>query len=201
MVSTIYLVRHGRPALPDREMRFLGRTDLALSDEGEGQARALNPLFKKLPLAGVFHSGLKRAAETAAIVAEGMALPLTVVPEFQEIAFGEWELMSMKEIMERDPENFEARSRDFAGFRPPGGENFRDVQNRVWPAFTTLVDQGEGDLLIAAHAGVFKTIICTVLGVPWDNMFSITQDYCGVHVLDHLHGRLTVKKLNWTPLL
>ena len=39
MESTIYLVRHGRPALPDYEMRFLGRTDLPLSPEGEELAR------------------------------------------------------------------------------------------------------------------------------------------------------------------
>lgn len=201
MVSTVYLVRHGRPALPDEELRFLGRTDLPLSSEGEVQARGLNPVFKKLSLAGVFHSGLKRAAETAALATEGIDVPRRVVPEFQEIAFGEWELKSMKEIMELDPGSFEARGRDLAGYRPPGGENFQDVLDRVMPAFNGLLEGADGDLLITAHAGVFKAIICTILGVPWENFYSITQDYCGVHVIEKREEYLTVKKLNWTPVL
>ena len=120
MESTIYLVRHGRPALPDYEMRFLGRTDLPLSPEGEEQAMALNQAFAGIHLDRVFHSGLKRASETARIVAGDRNLPFAIVPELQEIAFGEWEVRSMKEIMASDPEAFEARGQDFAGFRPPG---------------------------------------------------------------------------------
>jgi len=101
--------------------------------------------------------------------------------------------------MESAPEAFEARGQDFAGFRPPGGENFLDVQKRAWPAFTTLLDRWEGNLLITAHAGVFKTIIFTLLGIPWQKLFSLRQDYCGVHVLTRFDGHLTVRQLNWMP--
>ena len=199
MESTIYLVRHGRPALPDYEMRFLGRTDLPLSPEGKEQALALKRVFEEIRIDRVFHSGLKRAAETAYIIAGKRNIPFAVVPEFQEIAFGEWEVRSMKEIMESDPEAFEARGRDFARFRPPGGENFLDVQKRVWPAFTGLLDRWEGNLLITAHAGVFKTVIFTLLDIPWQKLFSLRQDYCGVHVLTRFDGHLTVRQLNWMP--
>lgn len=199
MESTIYLVRHGRPALPDYEMRFLGRTDLPLSPEGKEQALALKRVFEEIRIDRVFHSGLKRAAETAYIIAGKRDIPFAVVPEFQEIAFGEWEVRSMKEIMESDPEAFEARGRDFARFRPPGGENFLDVQKRVWPAFTGLLDRWEGNLLVTAHAGVFKTVIFTLLDIPWQKLFSLRQDYCGVHVLTRFDGHLTVRQLNWMP--
>lgn len=198
MESTIYLVRHGRPELPDYEMRFLGRTDLPLSREGKEQATALKRTFEELPLKRVFHSGMKRAFETASIIAGHRDIPFTAIPELKEIAFGEWEVCSMREIMEKDPAAFAERGRDFAHFRPPGGENFLDVQKRVWPAFTSLLEGEEGDMMIVAHAGVFKTVIFSILDMPWQNLFSIRQDYCGIHVLSRCAGHLTVRQLNWT---
>ena len=199
MESTVYLVRHGRPELPDREMRFLGRTDLPLSAEGKEQAAGLKQVFASLPVARVFHSGMKRAEQTASIIAGDRELPSAVIPELKEIAFGEWEMRSMQEMMERDPENFEARGNDFAGFRPPGGENFLDVQKRVWPAFQSILARQEGDILVVAHAGVFKALIFTILEIPWKKLFSMRQDYCGVHVLSLFDGHLAVRQLNWTP--
>ena len=199
MESTVYLVRHGRPELPDRQMRFLGRTDLPLSVEGKEQAAGLKKAFASLPVTRVFHSGMKRAEQTASIIAGDRGLTSTVIPELKEIAFGEWEMCSMQEMMERDPENFEARENDFAGFRPPGGENFLDVQKRVWPAFQSILARQDGDILIVAHAGVFKTLIFTILEISWQKLFSMRQDYCGVHVLTLFDGHLAVRQLNWTP--
>jgi broad specificity phosphatase PhoE len=182
-------------------MRFLGRTDLALSEEGRGQAAAIKEAFEELSFDRIVHSGQKRAAETAAILAEGRGVPFEEIEAFREIAFGTWEVRSMKDVAEKEPEAFAARGRDFARFRPPGGENFLDVQQRVWPAFLSLLEREKGDLVITAHAGVFKTIIFTLLDLSWQKLFSLRQDYCGVHVLSRYEEHLTVKQLNWTPRL
>ena len=201
MNNRIYLVRHGRPELPDRNTRFLGRSDLPLSEEGRSQARELKKTFKDLPLEGIFTSGLKRADETAAILAEGRRMAITTVPAFQEIAFGKWELLSMEEIRCNNPGAYEARGKDFANFRPEGGENFIEVQQRAWPAFLSLADGQPGDFLVAAHSGVFKVILLTLLELPWKKLFALRQDYCGVHVLERSDGELSVEKLNWSPRL
>ena len=199
MESTIFLVRHGRPALPDQEMRFLGRTDLPLSPEGIAQAEELKRAFGPIPLDGIFHSGLKRASETAAIIGEGRNVTMVEVRELQEVAFGEWELLSLKEVMVLDPKKFKEREKDFAAFCPPGGESFHDARRRAWPAFSEILARTEGNLLIAAHAGIIKTIIFTILEIPWSSIFSVRQDYCGVHVLDRFEDRLTVRRMNWAP--
>ena len=201
MDSKIFLVRHGRPALPDQELRFLGRTDLPLSPQGIEQAEALRQVFGPIPLAAIFHSGLKRASETAAIIGKGRGIPLEEVPDLQELAFGEWELRSIGEARELDPDGFREREKDFAAFRPPGGENFHDGKRRAWPAFNEILARTEGNLLIAAHAGIIKTLIYTHLDMPLSSIFSMRQDYCGVHVLDRFEGHLTVRRLNWAPAL
>lgn len=200
MNNRIYLVRHGRPELPDRNIRFLGRSDLPLSGEGRGQAGELKKVFDTLPLAGVYTSGLKRADETASIIAGHRDIAITVIPALQEIAFGKWELLSMDEIRRKDPGAYEERGRDFAHFRPEGGENFLKVQQRAWPAFLSLVGQ-QGNILVTAHSGVFKVLLLTLLDLPWKKLFTLRQDYCGVHVLQRSGGELTVEKLNWSPRL
>lgn len=201
MNNRIYLVRHGRPELPDRNTRFLGRSDLPLSEEGRGQARELKKAFEGVPLEGIFTSGLKRADETALIIAGHRDIPFTTIPALQEIAFGKWELLSMAEIRHKNPGAYEARGRDFAHFRPEGGENFLEVQQRAWPAFLSLASGQSGDILVTAHSGVFKTILLTLLELPWQKLFSLRQDYCGVHVLVHSGEEITVEKLNWSPSL
>ncbi len=199
MEKKIYLVRHGRPELPDRNTRFLGRSDLPLSEEGREQAGELKKAFDGLPLEGVFTSGLRRADETASIIAGHRDIPFTVIPALQEIAFGKWELLTMDEIRQKDPGAYEARGRDFARFRPEGGENFLEVQQRAWPAFLTLARGRQDNILVAAHSGVFKVLLLTILELPWPKLFTLRQDYCGVHVLVQSGEELTVEKVNWSP--
>lgn len=199
MERKIYLVRHGRPDLPDNELRFLGRTDLPLSEEGIQQARKLNEVFRNSHFDHVFHSGMQRTAQTASLIFENRAQEMKTVPEFKEIAFGEWETLSLKELSLNDPEAFEARGRDFAGFRPPGGENFLDVQNRAYPAFRKIVGSTEGNVMIVGHAGMFKSIIIKELGLSFQQLFSFRMDYCGVTVFSQFDEYLSLLRLNWTP--
>ncbi len=199
MERIIYLVRHGRPALPDHELRFLGRTDLPLSEEGISQAKRLGEIFKGHHFENVFHSGMKRTSQTASLIFKDRAVEMETVPQFKEIAFGEWETLSMKELSIKDPEAFEARGRDFGNFRPPGGENFDDLQKRVYPAFERILSRTTGDIMIVGHAGVFKTIIMKILGLSFQQLFSFRQEYCGIHVISQFDESLSVLKLNWTP--
>lgn len=201
MERTIFLVRHGRPDFPDDRLRFLGRTDLSLSEEGIDQARKLAPVFAGHNLNRVFHSGMKRTSQTASFIFENAPRDMTIAPELMEIAFGKWENLTLEEISERSPGTFEARNRDLAGFRPPEGESFKDAQDRAYPAFLKILDSTEGDIMIVGHAGVFKSIIVKILGIPLGQLFSFRLDYCGVTVLTKYDEYLSVRRLNWTPLI
>ncbi|MDI9369374.1 MAG: histidine phosphatase family protein [Synergistaceae bacterium] len=198
MESTIYLVRHGKPELPDDQMRFLGWSDLPLSTEGRRQAERAARSLSGLSFDRVVHSGLRRARETAEIIAAGRDVPFEELSPLREISFGDWELRSIREFAKTEPELFEARGKDFAGFRPPGGENFLDLRDRVMPAFYGLLEQERGDLLVAAHAGVIKTILFALLEIPLQRLFSIRVDYCGIQVISRMDGHLAIKRINWT---
>lgn len=61
----------------------------------------------------------------------------------------------MPEISARDPKLLAAREQDKWGFRPPGGESYRDVAARVAAWYATV----GCDTVIAAHGGIARALI------------------------------------------
>ena len=113
----IYLCRHGLPAFPQGEKCCIGGgSDPALSPAGRMQACILGlELHGRGPLR-VFHSGMRRAAQTAAYLSE-QARPL---PAFRELDMGQWEGLTFDAIRRRFPEAYARRGEDPARFPPPG---------------------------------------------------------------------------------
>ncbi|MHC1751177.1 histidine phosphatase family protein [Humidesulfovibrio sp.] len=65
-----------------------------------------------------------------------------------------------------------------------GGESFRQVQERAWHALQSILAEHSGLLLVVAHAGVNRALICRLIGLPLQQLFLLGQDYCGLTVLE-----------------
>jgi molybdenum cofactor cytidylyltransferase len=173
----IYLVRHGAIRQLGEEKRYVGQLDLPLIAEGRRQAVALRERLRHAPLTAIYCSDLQRSMETAAIIAGPHGLEPRIVRDFREIGLGDWEGLPFEEVRRRYPAEHEERGRDFIHFRPPGGENFLDCACRVLPAFYRIMHSSRGDILMVAHAGVNRTLLCQVLGKSMDTLFEVEQDY------------------------
>jgi len=156
-LNRIVLIRHGETD-GNSSLRFHGRGDVALSDEGRGQMAAAR---LRLPGASacdrVVSSPMRRAWESACIVAKGHAIELE--PDFREIDFGRWEGLSAVEIEALDPilyTDWQAR-RD--GFEFPDGERRAPFRARVERGLTRLLASGARSALVVAHKGVVRTIV------------------------------------------
>ena len=182
----IFLARHGAAETGDKR-RYIGQLDVPLCPEGVRQAEALREEMRGVSFAGgIFCSDLERSAATAKIVAEPHGIAVSVRIDLREIALGEWEGRTFEEVRSLHPEDFEARGRDFAHFRPPGGESFLDCMRRVIPALFEMIYATNGaKLLVVAHAGVNRMILCRVLNRDIEKMFEIPQDYCRFNVLEY----------------
>jgi probable phosphoglycerate mutase len=112
-------------------------------------------------------------------------------PLLREIALGSWEGLTVDEVRERHPGQYEQRGADLAGFRPAGGESFADVQARA-VRFLESLGPLTGDVLAVAHGGFNRTLLCHVLGRDLSGLFSLAQEYCCVNVLHREHGRWAV---------
>ena len=172
----IYLVRHGH-IQKDREKSYVGQKDYPLSELGMGQAEALGRDLAMVPFARIISSDLNRTRATAARIAEHQSAPVETTPLFREVSLGLWEGLTFSEVMARFPEEYEQRGRDLAGHRPSGGENFRDLSQRVIPAFEQTTSETDGPLLIVTHNGVIRVILCHILGLPLERMFVLSPDY------------------------
>jgi len=194
----IYLLRHGS-IKEDREKRFIGQLDLPLIEEGRKQARQWREIFAPVELEAIYCSDLQRSVETARIIAGERRLPLRIVPELREINLGEWEGMAMSSVRRDFPNEWHERGLDIAGYSPPGGESFNDLNNRVIPAYKKLAREAKGHSLIVAHAGVNRLILCHLLGMPVSNLFRLNQDYGSLNIIDPWNNLPRVSAVNILP--
>lgn len=194
--QTIYLLRHGAVQLQEGGRRYIGWTDLALSEFGRLQARTWADYFANVTLNQILCSDLSRCRETAHLIASQCALPIQVVPEFREISLGTWEGHTFDQIKKGFPEAFYQRGEHIANHRPPQGESFYDLQHRVWPVFEAAVRRGHQNILIVTHAGVIRVLICQLLGMPLENLFSIGQDYGALSIIKAQPKRYLLQTLN-----
>jgi broad specificity phosphatase PhoE len=199
-MNRIFLLRHGRALLPDEKRRFIGRTDLPLSPEGVEEALAAGKAMEKMPFDRLYSSDLGRARQTAEAVARFVDVPVRREPCLREIDLGSWEGLEMAAVKREQPEAYEARGRDFEGFRPPGGESFGDLANRTLPFLAELASF-PGSVLVVGHSGVFRVFLASVLGISLRQAFLLRQDTGAMHLLSGGPGGLSVERLNWKPFL
>jgi probable phosphoglycerate mutase len=161
----IYFVRHGETDF-NIAHRLQGRYETSINARGREQARhcagVLSDLFARDRREAADHayvaSPLRRARETMEIVRAALGLEAAgyaVDERLLEISYGEWEGLTLPEISARDPKRLAAREQDKWGFRPPGGESYRDVAARVAAWYATA----SRDTVIAAHGGIARALI------------------------------------------
>ena len=90
---------------------------------------------------------------------------------------GDWDGKTFSELRAKYPKQFKERGEDLANYTPPLGESFADCSKRVIPVFESLAKSEGSTLLIVAHAGVNRVILCHVLGMPLQNVFCFEQSY------------------------
>ncbi len=183
MKRAIYLLRHGEPDLIG-ERPFVGQVDPPLSAKGLEQARFWRRELATNGFDRIYCSDLIRSHATAKMIAAETPERITNVPQLREIDLGRWDGRPMAEVQERFPREWKRRGEDPAGYRPPGGESFGDLQGRAVPVFDELIANSSGEVLVVGHAGVNRVILCHILGMPLNNLFRLAQDYGHLSVVD-----------------
>ncbi len=195
-MSTVYLIRHGEIS-QSKPRRFIGRQDLPMTDKGRDQMARLAEYLATWSIAKVLTSPLVRCVESAAILCTRLKLDgFEEAPDLCEIGLGAWEGRTVDQIRRSFPGDYEARGRDLAGFRPPGGESFADLLGRTWPVFKTVATEKDERVAIVAHAGVNRVLLCHILGMELGNLFRLDQDYGCVNTARYDKSGYRVKNIN-----
>ncbi|MFK7740122.1 MAG: histidine phosphatase family protein [Planctomycetota bacterium] len=162
----LWFVRHGETE-GQSSIRYHGSNDVALSDEGRAQIRAVVPLLEGASFQRIVHSPLIRAAESARILCDGLGLSeqlLEAEPRLREISFGACEGLTREEIEARYPSFFADYEAGRLGSFPDG-EPRAAFAARVLEAARELAAADGGDLLIVVHRGIIKYALLALLGL------------------------------------
>ena len=151
----LVLVRHGRTRW-NAEGRFQGWADVPLDAEGRAQAERLAAdLVGELgsrPGVGVTvaSSDLRRAAETAAAIAQALGAPARTHPDLREVDVGAWEGLTLDEVMDRFPDEYRRWAAD-RDIRRGGGETLAEAGARVAGCIEDLAAVTPGPLVVVGH--------------------------------------------------
>lgn len=194
-MTRLLLVRHGE-TIWNHTSRYQGHTDIELSETGREQARSLAKRLKTEKVKAVYSSDLKRAFETASILASPHNLPVKATKELREINFGDWEGLTYQEIMEEYRELASEWYQHPGKIRIPGGETFTDVKERAYNTILELARQNDpGTIIVVAHGGTIRAIICGLLDIDLNHAFQIRQDNTALNIIEYNHGGYIVLPL------
>lgn len=156
MKTKVFLVRHGETEW-NKLGKFQGCQDIPLSEEGIVQAQYLSKKFNS-NFDYIYTSPLKRALQTAEVIATNKKIKPSIINDLREINFGEWEGLTLKEISDNFPKEFNNWRND--KFEAPmcGGDlSLKKACERAKIAITEIADKHKGKkILIVSHGGIIK---------------------------------------------
>jgi len=139
-------------------------------ETGQAQVAGLGKRLANIPIKIAYASPLSRAKNTAEAILAGRTTPLWLEAGLLEISHGEWE-----------------------------GKLASDVETRAWAVLEKIcAGLGPDDTaLVAAHDAVNRVLLCRVLGLPLERIWSFRQAPSSLNVLSGpLISELQVVRLN-----
>lgn len=139
-MTGFFIIRHGETDW-NIEGRYQGQADPPLNKRGFQQARELAAQMKGIELAHLYSSPLVRAKQTAEILAQEFEIEIEEDARLMEIHQGDWQRRLRSEIEYQYPELFAQWETNPWQVTPPGGENLREVQSRVYEAVDDILQK------------------------------------------------------------
>ena len=167
--NRLFFIRHGETDW-NVAGRLQGQRDVPLNGKGRDQASAVGRLMRALLAPGdvadidFVASPLLRARETMRLMRVAMGLspdPFAIDDRLKEIAFGQWEGRTWRDLRKSEPLTVQARDADRWGYVPPDGESYAMLAERVKPWLNSLA----GDTLVVSHGGVARVFLSLLAGM------------------------------------
>ena len=195
ILARLLLVRHGKTEWNETG-RYQGRSDIGLSGVGIQEAGALRQRLAGEKIDAIYCSDMKRAVETAQVIASGRNIEPVACEELREIDFGAYEGLTFEEVMQRYPgtnwwtaQNAEARL--------PQGESINQLASRVDRFVARLREHADAEtVLVVAHGGALRALICLLLGIGLEHWWQIGMDSASLTVIGIYPERAVLHTLN-----
>jgi len=194
VATTIVLVRHGETDW-NRERRFQGHADVPLNDAGRAQVRDLAGRLDGETFGIAYSSPLRRAAESAEILAATLGIDVEPIDALREVDVGSWSGLAVSEIEEHFPEGY----RRWVEWKVEGwedGESYGDLGERVVAGLLEIAGRHpEEQVLAVTHGGPMRCALATAHGLSPGEIGSRLGTYGNCAV-----ARIAVRDGNLEPV-
>ena len=192
----LLLVRHGESE--GNAAGFVqGHLDFGLTALGRAQAEATAERLRALKVDRLVSSPLKRAFETASVIAAAVGLAIESEPGLMEYDMGAASGLTGPQIREKFPHVVDAWRK---GLRPqfPGEEGRDEFHARVNAVLQRFAGTGQS-IVAVAHGGVISGICYEVLGMDRSRRGAFEAWNCSItEVTADRSGRLVLLRQNDT---
>ena len=164
--TAITLIRHGQSEA-NVAGRWQGRTDSPLTPLGRRQVASA--ALTVPPVEALFTSPLGRTVETASILGAAAGLSPADSEGLVEMAFGNWENMTIEEAIADDPELFELIfTEDQDKPRGRDGETFAEAGERLHTTVASLAAASDVDHIgMVSHGAAIRAYVSSVVGLDF----------------------------------
>jgi len=199
-MAELILARHGETVW-NVEKIYRGRTDVNLDEVGIKQAELLGNHLSNWELETIYSSPLRRAIDTANIIARYQKIGVHIAEGLIDFDYGEWQSLSEQTVKNLYPTLHDEWHNNPHKVRMPGGESLEDVKKRAIKVVSVVLSEYQGRIVLVSHRVVNKVLICSLLGLGNSYFWNIKQDVSGITVFNYVDGRFVLTKHNDTSHL
>jgi len=198
MLELVFL-RHGETDSNKKET-YLGWTDTDLNEEGIRQAQCAKQKLLDAKFDFIYSSPLKRAVQTARVLAKGLNTEIIVDNSLKERNFGIWEDITYKEITLRYPKEHDLWIKDWVNYCIPEGESCTNLYERVEKFIDDLImsihESENISVLIVTHLGCIRNAISHLLGMGVEGFWRFKISNCGITKVQIVDNYSVITLLN-----
>lgn len=204
----IILVRHGETDW-NRQRRIQGISDRELNETGRRQAEALAQALKNEKVAAIYTSPLKRARDTAYLIARFHQAEVVALPGLRELDAGEVDGLTYDEMRIQYGDFLDKWIEDCTAVRPPGGCTLCELQDQAWSSIQEIMERQQGEMtegedneegvvVVVGHFFPILSILCRALGLDLSECRRMRLDLASMCTLDFNPSRTMLVSLNDT---
>ena len=199
-MTEVILARHGETEWNVAEI-FRGRIDIELNETGMKQAELLAEYLSDLKIDAIYSSPLKRALNTAEIIASYHKIDVKIASGLIDFDYGKWQGLPHQEVKDKYKELHAEWINSPDKVKMPAGESLSDVRKRAIGVVDEVIAKYEGAVVLVSHRVVNKVLICALLGLDNSHFWHIKQDTGGISTFTYENGRFILTKHNDTSYL
>lgn len=202
-MTRIYLLRHGETVWNLQDNRYCGLTDIPLNETGQRQARLAGQALLNKSISAIYCSPLERSRETARIIGQYLQLAPVIDERLYELNFGRWEGMTKQTIEQEYSKQWEAWLNDPSHCRSGiTGDTGAEVSMKYQSFVQEQLERHRNEsILIVGHNTANRLFIAGTLGLPYSKYRSLSQNNCGISILDEQNGKTVWTTINETAHL